>query len=295
MRAKALVLEKVRELSLRDIDIPLEVGPDDVKIKIDTVGVCGSDVHYYTHGRIGNFINEEQWGRPTDVPWAVLFPDVDSNPRHPSQLYEAACEGLLLFLVLAVAERSGARRYPGVLSGLFLAGYAVARMSGVCPSSKQTWAPAFRASGSSGAAWGPRTTTVSSHPPSRSASHSRCRALQCCARKDSGERQASRHSCFKGVNWYAPAAFVSPETLCTFTIAVPFAAWSIENFSTSGFLKCFVFVQRYVPFNPTCIGKYAVSAGGAFAVWFVDWRTAVVTGALLPPACWKTTFTGPTP
>jgi D-xylulose reductase len=54
--AKALVLEKVRELSLRDIDVPLAVGPDDVKIKIDTVGVCGSDVHYYTHGRIGGFV-----------------------------------------------------------------------------------------------------------------------------------------------------------------------------------------------------------------------------------------------
>src|SRR5947199_221902 len=54
--AKALVLEKVRELSLRDIDLPMEVGPDDVKIKIDTVGVCGSDVHYYTHGRIGGFV-----------------------------------------------------------------------------------------------------------------------------------------------------------------------------------------------------------------------------------------------
>ena len=54
--AKALVLEKVRELSLRDIDIDQKVGPDDVKIKIDTVGVCGSDVHYYTHGRIGDFI-----------------------------------------------------------------------------------------------------------------------------------------------------------------------------------------------------------------------------------------------
>jgi D-xylulose reductase len=54
--AKALVLEKVRELSLRDIDVPLNVGPDAVKIKIDTVGVCGSDVHYYTHGRIGGFV-----------------------------------------------------------------------------------------------------------------------------------------------------------------------------------------------------------------------------------------------
>lgn len=56
MKAKALVLEKVRELSLRDIDLPMTVGPDDVKIKIDTVGVCGSDVHYYTHGRIGSFV-----------------------------------------------------------------------------------------------------------------------------------------------------------------------------------------------------------------------------------------------
>jgi D-xylulose reductase len=56
MKAKALVLEKVRELSLREIDLPLAVGPDDVKIRIDTVGVCGSDVHYYTHGRIGGFV-----------------------------------------------------------------------------------------------------------------------------------------------------------------------------------------------------------------------------------------------
>ena len=53
---KALVLERTRELSLRDIDLPLVVGPTDVRIAIDTVGVCGSDVHYYTHGRIGSFV-----------------------------------------------------------------------------------------------------------------------------------------------------------------------------------------------------------------------------------------------
>ena len=53
---QALVLERAHELSLRDIDLPLTVGPTDVKIKIDTVGVCGSDVHYYTHGRIGAFV-----------------------------------------------------------------------------------------------------------------------------------------------------------------------------------------------------------------------------------------------
>lgn len=58
MKAKALVLEKVRDLSLREIDLPQEVGPGDVKIRIDTVGVCGSDVHYYTHGRIGSFVVE---------------------------------------------------------------------------------------------------------------------------------------------------------------------------------------------------------------------------------------------
>ncbi|WP_200837899.1 NAD(P)-dependent alcohol dehydrogenase [Starkeya nomas] len=56
---QALVLEKKGELSLRDIDLPLEVGPDDVKIAIDTVGVCGSDVHYYTHGAIGSFVVRE--------------------------------------------------------------------------------------------------------------------------------------------------------------------------------------------------------------------------------------------
>jgi D-xylulose reductase len=53
---KALVLERKGELSLRDIDLPLEVGPDDVKIAIHTVGICGSDIHYYTHGRIGRYV-----------------------------------------------------------------------------------------------------------------------------------------------------------------------------------------------------------------------------------------------
>ncbi|MBS7539880.1 NAD(P)-dependent alcohol dehydrogenase [Ancylobacter lacus] len=56
---QALVLEKKGELALRDIDLPLEVGPDDVKIAIHTVGVCGSDVHYYTHGAIGSFVVRE--------------------------------------------------------------------------------------------------------------------------------------------------------------------------------------------------------------------------------------------
>lgn len=53
---KALVLERVGELALRDIDLPQDMGPDDVRIRLHTVGVCGSDVHYYTHGRIGDFV-----------------------------------------------------------------------------------------------------------------------------------------------------------------------------------------------------------------------------------------------
>ena len=81
-------------------------------------------------GRIANFINGELWGRVSDVPWAMVFPGGGPLPRHPSELYEAACEGFLLFAVLWLAERCGARRYPGLIGGLFLAGYAVARMSG---------------------------------------------------------------------------------------------------------------------------------------------------------------------
>jgi phosphatidylglycerol:prolipoprotein diacylglycerol transferase len=81
-------------------------------------------------GRIANFINGELYGRPTDVRWAMIFPNGGPVPRHPSQLYEAFCEGILLFLLLFVAERRGARRSPGIETGLFLAGYAVARMSG---------------------------------------------------------------------------------------------------------------------------------------------------------------------
>ena len=81
-------------------------------------------------GRLANFINGELFGRETDVPWAMVFQNGGPVPRHPSQLYEAVCEGVLLFLLLFVAEGQGVRRRPGLLSGLFLAGYAVARMSG---------------------------------------------------------------------------------------------------------------------------------------------------------------------
>ena len=79
-------------------------------------------------GRIANFINGELWGRPSDVPWAMVFPaDPLGLPRHPSQLYEAALEGLLLLIVLALAIRCGALRRPGLTLGLFAIGYGIAR------------------------------------------------------------------------------------------------------------------------------------------------------------------------
>ena len=107
-------------------------------------------------GRIANFINGELWGRMTDVGWAIIYPNgavpasqVPPNllglcqsvtladgspgfncPRHPSELYEAACEGILLFLLLLYFEHRGVRRRPGVETGIFLIGYAIARMSG---------------------------------------------------------------------------------------------------------------------------------------------------------------------
>ena len=78
-------------------------------------------------GRLANFINGELWGRPTDVPWAMVFPTGGPVPRHPSQLYEAALEGLVLFVVLALLMRGGALRRPGFIIGAFAVGYALAR------------------------------------------------------------------------------------------------------------------------------------------------------------------------
>ena len=82
-------------------------------------------------GRIANFINGELWGRPTDVPWAMIFPSGGPVPRHPSQLYEAVLEGLLLFGLLAVLVWGwGALKRPGFIVGAFASGYAVARTAG---------------------------------------------------------------------------------------------------------------------------------------------------------------------
>ena len=88
-------------------------------------------------GRLANFINAELWGRPTDLPWGVIFPGAAAQTcpnlvglcaRHPSQLYQAALEGLLLALVLLwLAFRRGWFKRPGALMGVFLVGYGIAR------------------------------------------------------------------------------------------------------------------------------------------------------------------------
>lgn len=80
-------------------------------------------------GRLANFVNDELWGRVTDVPWAVKFPSGGYLPRHPSQLYEAALEGVVLFVVLQILWRfSWVRAKKGFVSGVFLSFYAVFRM-----------------------------------------------------------------------------------------------------------------------------------------------------------------------
>lgn len=86
-------------------------------------------------GRLANFINGELFGRPTDMPWGMVFPaakydfpTLEPLVRHPSQLYEAALEGIVLFLVLRVLTHSkGALQSPGLITGVFLIGYGIAR------------------------------------------------------------------------------------------------------------------------------------------------------------------------
>ncbi|MDD2325305.1 MAG: prolipoprotein diacylglyceryl transferase [Alphaproteobacteria bacterium] len=82
-------------------------------------------------GRLANFVNGELFGRVTDAPWGVIFPHGGELPRHPSQLYEAGLEGLVLFALLMLASRfEGVRRRQGMISGLFLSLYALFRFGG---------------------------------------------------------------------------------------------------------------------------------------------------------------------
>ncbi len=93
----------------------------DITCAVGPIGLC--------LGRIANFINGELWGRQSDVPWAMVFPNGGPFPRHPSQLYEAGLEGLLLFAVLALSIRAGALKRPGLTIGIFAVCYGLARMT----------------------------------------------------------------------------------------------------------------------------------------------------------------------
>jgi phosphatidylglycerol:prolipoprotein diacylglycerol transferase len=90
--------------------------------------VCAVPIGLFL-GRLANFINGELYGRASDVAWAMVFPsDPQQIPRHPSQLYEALLEGLVLFVVLYLLVRRGWLERPGALGGAFLAGYGLARI-----------------------------------------------------------------------------------------------------------------------------------------------------------------------
>jgi len=96
-------------------------------LRFADIVACAAPIGVFL-GRLANFINGELFGRVTDVPWAMVFPRGGPEPRHPSQLYEAALEGLLLFAVLYVLSRSEKIwNRPGVLTGVFIGGYGLAR------------------------------------------------------------------------------------------------------------------------------------------------------------------------
>jgi phosphatidylglycerol---prolipoprotein diacylglyceryl transferase len=96
---------------------------------LSTMDLCAAAVPLgLMFGRIANFVNGELWGRPSNVPWSMAFPNAGPETRHPSQLYEAVTEGLLLFIVLRVlTHQRFALKSPGLVTGVFLAGYALSR------------------------------------------------------------------------------------------------------------------------------------------------------------------------
>lgn len=96
--------------------------------KLGDLLACAAPIGLF-FGRIANFINGELWGKPSNVPWAMIFPNArDGIPRHPSQLYEAGMEGLLLFLIMLVCLRVfRLHERPGLLGAVFLTGYGTFR------------------------------------------------------------------------------------------------------------------------------------------------------------------------
>jgi len=97
----------------------------DYKIYFDTVS-CVAPIGIF-FGRVANFINGELYGIPTQKPWGMIFPNADSIPRHPSQIYEALLEGILLFFILNILIFFK-RSYPGLISSLFLIFYGFFRI-----------------------------------------------------------------------------------------------------------------------------------------------------------------------
>jgi phosphatidylglycerol:prolipoprotein diacylglycerol transferase len=94
---------------------------------ISDLVACAAPIGLF-FGRLANFVNGELWGRVTDSPLGMVFPTGGPEPRHPSQLYEAASEGLILFAILGIlAQQPAIRRRDGLLTGLFLIGYSIAR------------------------------------------------------------------------------------------------------------------------------------------------------------------------
>ena len=92
------------------------------------LAVCGAPLALAL-GRCANFVNGELWGKPTDLPWGVVFGgDAGLTPRHPSQLYEAALEGIVLFCVLQVLSRRRPLPPQGTFMGVFVLGYGIARI-----------------------------------------------------------------------------------------------------------------------------------------------------------------------
>jgi phosphatidylglycerol:prolipoprotein diacylglycerol transferase len=97
--------------------------------QVSDVVACATPIGLFL-GRLANFVNGELYGRVSDLPWAMVFPNGGPLPRHPSQLYQATLEGILLFLALYLLVRLGKLRQVGFISGAFLAGYGLARIIG---------------------------------------------------------------------------------------------------------------------------------------------------------------------
>lgn len=98
-------------------------------LRLSDVVVCVVPIGLF-FGRLANFVNGELYGRVSTAPWAVVFPHAGDLPRHPSQIYEALLEGVLLFCVLfLLSHKTRLREKPGMLSGVFLAGYGLCRFT----------------------------------------------------------------------------------------------------------------------------------------------------------------------